>query len=94
MKKKDIVFRQVNLSDPFIQKLANSNHEIGRNWKNDKYDFTKVIDANIWNKSSQYNTVSIDQDIGKVIKAELSSQANSYIGSLRPNKSFVQTKMT
>ena len=81
MKKKEIVFRQVNLSDPFIQKLSNSNHEIGRNWKNDKYDFTNVIDANIWNKDSQYNTVTINQDIGKAIKAELSNQANSYIGS-------------
>ena len=81
MKEKKIVFRQVNLSDPFIQKLATSDHKIGNNWKNDKYDFTKVIDPNIWSKTSQYNTVTINQEAGKLIKAELSRNTNSYLGS-------------
>ncbi len=81
MKEKEIVFRQVNLSDPFIQKLATSDHKIGNNWKNDKYDFTKVIDPNIWSKTSQYNTVTINQEAGKLIKAELSRNTNSYLGS-------------
>ena len=91
MKKKDVIFRSINLTDPFIQKLEASNHEIGRNWKNDKYDFTKVIDVNTWNKSSQYNTVSIDQELGKLIKAELVNNSNSYLGACANQTSAGQT---
>ena len=91
MKKKDIVFRQINLTDPFIQKLANSDHKIGRNWQNNKYDFTDVIDPSIWSKNSQYNTITIDQETGKLIKAELSTNTNSYLGACSKGTATGQT---
>ncbi len=80
VKEKEIVFRSINLNDPFIQAL-DSNHEIGENWKNSKYDFTGIIDKNTWSNPSQFNTVTIDQQIGKLIKNELARQYSSYLGS-------------
>ena len=80
MKEKEIVFRSINLTDPFIQQL-DSDHQIGKNWKNEKYDFTGIIDDAIWSKSSQYNKVTINQEVGKLIKDELARQYNSYLGS-------------
>ncbi len=80
VKDKEIVFRAINLSDPFIQQL-DSNHKIGENWKNSKFDFTNIIDKNTWSNASQFNEVRIDQTVGKLIKEELSKQYNSYLGS-------------
>ena len=80
VKEKEIVFRSINLNDPFIQAL-DSNHEIGENWKNSKYDFTGIIDPNTWSNPSQFNTVTITQEIGKLIKNELARQYSSYLGS-------------
>ena len=80
VKEKEIVFRSINLSDPFIQYL-DSNHQIGENWKNNKYDFTGIIDKNTWSNPSQFNKVTINQQIGALIKNELASQYASYLGS-------------
>lgn len=80
VKEKEIVFRSINLNDPFIQYL-DSNHQIGENWKNNKYDFTGIIDKNTWSNPSQFNKVTINQQIGALIKNELASQYASYLGS-------------
>ena len=80
IKDKEIVFRSINLNDPFIQQL-DSDHQIGENWKNSKFDFTNIIDKNTWSNPSQYNQVRIDEQVGKLIKEELSKQYASYLGS-------------
>ncbi len=79
MKTKDVYFRQINLSDPFVQKL-NPNRGIGYNWKNSKFNFVNLIDPNIWNKASEYNMVRITEEDGKNIKSELNTNKGYYTG--------------
>ena len=80
MHKKDLYFRSVNLNDPFIQKLAGGSHDIGLNWKNDKFDFTSVVRPDVWTRTSQYNLVRITENEGRQIKNELSSNVLYYTG--------------
>ena len=80
VKAKEIVFRPINLSDPFIQQLS-SDHKIGLNWKNSVFDFTGIIDKEIWSKPSEYNKVTINEEVGSLIKKELANQYASYLGS-------------
>ena len=41
-------FRQIDLTDPFLQTYTNKTRYIGENYKNTKYDFTKIIKPTIW----------------------------------------------
>ena len=79
MKTKDVYFRQINLSDPFVQKL-NPDRGIGYNWKNSKFSFVNLIDPNIWNKTSEYNMIRITEEDGKNIKTELNTNKGYYTG--------------
>jgi hypothetical protein len=82
MHKKEAYYRIINVNDPFVQKLSNASHDIGLNWKNEKFDFTGIIDAGIWNSdhASQYNLVRINESDGKRIKDELSTNVDYYLG--------------
>ena len=91
VRKKETVFRYVNLSDPFIQRL-DSGHQIGQNWLNSNYNFTGIIDENTWSNASQYNKVRIDQQLGFLIKEEVTrNQSSNYTGSCASQTSLGNT---
>lgn len=79
MREKQIYFRQINLGDPFVQKL-NPDRGIGANWKNAKFNFINLIDPNIWSKASEYNMIRITEEDGRNIKQELNSNTGYYSG--------------
>ena len=73
-----IIYRHIDPNDPF---LKGTNHKIGINWSNSKYNFTKIIKASTWNEDSMYNTVRLTQEINQKIKSETSGNPNYYIGA-------------
>ncbi len=48
------MYRQISVSDPFIKEL-NPSRLIGRNYLNDKYNFVKVISADLWDTDTSGN---------------------------------------
>ena len=65
-----IVYRQIELSDPFLQIQTKKQRSIGQNWKNKKYNFVKIIDSNTWstNKIIEYQYEISKTDIEKIKK--------------------------
>lgn len=61
-----IIYRHVDPKDPF---LKGSKHVIGINWKNKKYDFTKIIKPETWSETSQYKTIRLTPDVNRQIKS-------------------------
>ena len=80
----DIIYRHVDLNDPFIQK-TNSGHEIGRNWLNNKYNFTKIVNPNVWSEPKEYKTITLDNNTNKKIKSETSGNTSYYTGACDNN---------
>jgi hypothetical protein len=60
-----IIYRHVDPKDPF---LKGTSHVIGINWKNKKYDFTKIIKPETWNEISMYKTIRLNQKTNQKIK--------------------------
>ncbi len=65
----EIRYRSIDVGNAFINKDWNK----GKNWVNEKYDFTKTIRENIWTASDTRNVIEIP---GDDIKAIQSSNAN------------------
>lgn len=74
-----IIYRPVEDSDPFLES-ADSNRQTGRNWKNDLFDFTEIIDEDIWSEKSLYEFNITNQNVKEIKKNNSDLGANAYLG--------------
>ena len=78
-----IIYRQIDNSDPFIQddkyNSISGKRSIGTNYKNNQYNFTNVIKADVWsnNYNPMYTYTLSKQDIEN-IKKDTASKPNAY----------------
>jgi len=77
-----IKFRQIELTDPFLQSYNTVNYKrgIGTNFKNNKYDFVNIIASDIWEKNYLYAFDMSKSDVEKIRKNTL-SDVSKYLGS-------------
>ena len=74
----DIKFRQIDLSDPFLQSYGN--RQIGSNYSNKKYNFVNIIESDIWEKPFNYR-YSLSKTNVKNIRSDTKELGvNSYLG--------------
>ena len=67
----EYIYRPIDVSNPFIS----SSWEKGKNWVNEKYDFTKVIHANTWSDNTNRKVVTLT---GKEIEEIKKSNARAW----------------
>lgn len=79
--KKQVKFRQIDLSDPFL-KTYDSNRIIGKNYSNNKYNFVSIIKEDIWNELNEFNyQYDMSKTNVKAIKKDTKEEGvNSYLG--------------
>ena len=79
----ELIFRQIDVADPFVQSLTDNTRNIGRNFSNLKYNFVNIIDANIWNTNPEYVYYIGKANVENIKSDTLSSveKVNSYLGS-------------
>ena len=53
-KANDVIYRIIDVSDPFLSTYSNKERSVGINWKNNQFDFVNIIDSKIWSKDSMY----------------------------------------
>ena len=71
----DIRYRSIDVSNPFI----NDKWQKGKNWVNDKYDFTQAIHANTWNVAQKAEITLQSKEIDEV-KSSNRSNYDAYMG--------------
>ncbi len=77
--KLNITFRQVELADPFLTSY-DPKRKIGDNYKNDRYNFSKIIKADIWEKTADYR-FSLSKINVSQIKKDSGTSTVSYLGT-------------
>ena len=82
---KDITYRIVDVSNPFI----NKDYQKGNNWLNGTYNFTGVIDKNIWSKKSLYE---VDLPSSEISNIQKSNKHNSKIANCDEKNKDATTK--
>ena len=77
-----VLFRQIELADPFVQTYSSRTRGIGKNWNNDnlKYNFTRIIKSDTWNGSSEYQYTMSKVDASSIKSNTSSSGVRSYLG--------------
>ena len=76
------LFRQIELSDPFIQGYTNKSRSIGKNWQNTNYNFVNIIKSNIWKNDNnfEYKYSMSKVDVENIKKDTASEGVKSYLG--------------
>ena len=79
--KEKIKFRQIDLSDPFIQNLG-TGREIGKNFSNNNYYFVNIIKSDLWNQSDNfaYKYLLSKTNVNNIRKNTNEEGVNSYLG--------------
>lgn len=78
--KDKILYRQIDVSDPFIS--SNKDRTIGKNYKNDKYNFVSIIKANIWSiEEFDYRFSLSKVNVNNIIKDTSLNGNTSYLGT-------------
>ena len=77
--KDKILYRQIDVSDPFIS--SNKDRTIGKNYKNDKYNFVSIIKANIWSIEEFDYRFSLSKINVSQIKKDSGTSTVSYLGT-------------
>ena len=75
----NIIFRQIDVGDPF---LKDYNREPGENFVNSKFDFEKIIHGDTWSsdKEPEYDYYLSKTNIVNINKDTMEDSANSYLG--------------
>ena len=73
-----LTFRQIELADPFLTEY-DSQREIGGNYKNSQYNFSKIIKSDVWNEKPYYRFSLSKSDVYQIKNS--SSESNSYLGT-------------
>ena len=75
------IFRQIDVSDPFVKEYSNNQRKVGKNYSNSKYNFEKIIKSDIWSNQDNYEyKYSLSKTNVSLIKSNTSSTPNSYLG--------------
>ncbi len=74
-----VEFRQIDLSDPF---LDDYNREVGENYLNDNYDFEKIIHGDTWDSKyePEYYYEMSKTNVAKIKENTLADPSGSYLG--------------
>lgn len=75
----NITFRQVELADPFLTSY-DPKRKIGDNYKNNRYNFSKIIKVDIWEKTADYR-FSLSKINVSQIKKDSGTSTISYLGT-------------
>ena len=80
--KENIIYRQIDVSDPFVKSLDNS-RSVGNNYLNNNYNFINIIDSNIWNRNYMFKYQLSKQNVSNIIKStsDSNSKVDSYLGT-------------
>jgi len=84
--KEDLLYRNIEISDPFLEKYTNNQRGIGSNFKNNQYDFTKIAKSKVWDSPDyEYRFLLSPQNVAN-FQAEInlsdeSEDRNSYLGT-------------
>ena len=78
----NVIFRQIELADPFIQSRTNKTRTIGRNWSSNNYYFVNTIKSNIWENTDtyEYQYDMSKMDVENIRKNTSEIGVNSYLG--------------
>ncbi len=76
----DVLFRQIELSDPFVQTYTNNQRNIGKNWMGNKYDFTNTIKSDTWSKDYEYQYTMSKRNVSSIKRNSTSNGVISYLG--------------
>ena len=87
----NIKYRPIALTNPFI----NSDYKKGDNWVNEKYDFTKIINSNVWSRKALYDITLTSLQIEDLKYSNIKNQSSSpYLGLCDKIKSSMQDDIT
>lgn len=81
----DVVFRQIDLNDPFLENYDN-NREVGSNYLNTEYNFKNIIndvkrtDGKTWENLFDYRYQLSKQNVYNIRKDTAEEGINSYLG--------------
>ena len=80
---KDVQYRIIDVTDPFLTNFSNKTRSIGTNWKNNKYNFTKIIKSDTWTNNPEYTFKISKVNIQNIVKSTLTDneKASSYLGN-------------
>lgn len=76
----NVLFRQIELSDPFVQKYTNNQRPIGKNWNGSNYNFTKAIKGDTWSNDYEYQYTMSKVDVSSIKRNSISNGVISYLG--------------
>ncbi len=78
-----VIFRQIDITDPFLSEYSNNRRVIGRNYYNNKYNFVNIIKSDIWQELYQFKYSLSKVNIENIKKNTLSDseRVSSYLGS-------------
>lgn len=79
----EIIYRSIDLTDPFLQSYTSNGNkrEIGKNFKNDIYDFTGIIQSNLWNQERYYFKYDLSKTNVFNIRKDTTDDVNKYLGT-------------
>lgn len=81
---KEKLYRIIDVTNPFVSKEYQANKEGNKyqnnwNWNNNKYNYTSIIDKNVWSNKSLY-TFDLNQQTINDIKTDNNGNVNKYLG--------------
>lgn len=91
---KPVIYRQIELADPFVQSYTKKQRNIGKNWINSNYNFVNIIKSDIWDSSKNYDYQYLMSkvDVENIKKDTKEIGIKSYLGrncSFNSNNKYV-----
>ena len=91
---KPVIYRQIQLNDPFVQSYTKNQRSIGKNWINSNYNFVNIIKSDIWDSSKKYDYQYLMSkvDVENIKKDTKEIGIKSYLGrncSFNSNNKYV-----
>lgn len=77
----DLIYRQIENSDPFLQTYTKPQREIPKNYLNNKYNFVDIIKADIWDKKFNYRFSLSKVNVDNIKNDTNTIGSNAYLGS-------------
>lgn len=77
----DLIYRQIENSDPFLQTYTEPQREIPKNYLNNKYNFVDIIKADIWDKKFNYRFSLSKVNVDNIKNDTNTIGSDAYLGS-------------
>ena len=79
-KTSDAYYREIDVTDPFLQKATNGQRKIGSNFKGE-YDFVQIISPTIWDSNNPLYTFKLSKvDVASIENDTTNLGKVSYVG--------------